>query len=103
MTDEPDVNTNEVEAERVLRDDTLFRSLVVQRSRAYVKRSQEQHSTGSARAIFPSREDPRVIPYDLKQTYGKLLERVEKAFSKEKPLPRDVLSPCVLLRAGQEH
>ena len=86
VTDEPDVNTNEVEAERVLRDDTLFRSLVVQRSRAYVKRSQEQHSTGSARAIFPSREDPRVIPYDLKQTYGKLLERVEKAFSKEKPL-----------------
>ena len=35
--------TNESEAQKVLTSDVLFDSLVVQRSRAYVKASQEQH------------------------------------------------------------
>src|SRR5260221_6887578 len=33
--------TNQVEAEQILSDDALFRALVVQRSRAYVKKSQQ--------------------------------------------------------------
>lgn len=71
-------------AEQVLRNDDLFEQLVVQRSRAYVRRSQEQ---GSARsAIFPKREDPKVVPYSLREHYGKLLESVEKAFHKKNPL-----------------
>ena len=76
--------TNQVEAETVLSDDPLFRALVVQRSRAYVKRSQEQHD--GTKAIFPTREDPKVAKYSLKQTYGSLLNIVETAFAKEKPL-----------------
>ena len=79
-----EVETNEAEAERVLRDDALFRALVVQRSRAYVKASQKQHDGGSA--IFPQREPPKVVAYALKKTYGRLLDQVEEAFSKEKPL-----------------
>ena len=43
--------TNQAEAEQVLWSDDLFRALVVQRSRAYVKQSQEQH--GGVKAIFP--------------------------------------------------
>lgn len=80
----PISETNQVEAENVLSNDPLFRALVVQRSRAYVRRSQEQHD--GAKAIFPTREDPKVANYSLKQTYGGLLNMVETAFAKEKPL-----------------
>jgi len=76
--------TNQVEAENVLSNDPLFRALVVQRSRAYVKKSQEQHD--GTKVIFPTREDPEVGKYSLKQTYGNLLDMVEAAFAKEKPL-----------------
>ncbi|MCZ6625217.1 MAG: phospholipase D-like domain-containing protein, partial [Deltaproteobacteria bacterium] len=76
--------TNEVEAEKVLENDELFHVLVVQRSRAYVKESQLQH--GGVQVIFPEREPPRVAEYSIKKTYGHLLDIIEKAFSKEKPL-----------------
>ena len=78
------LTTNEAEAEQVLWSDDLFRALVVQRSRAYVKKSQEQHD--GSQAIFPRREPPRVAHYQLRKTYGRLLDMVEKAFKKEKPL-----------------
>ena len=76
--------TNEVEAEQVLFNNSLFRALVVQRSRGYVRESQKQ--SGGSQTIFPTREDPRVVAYSVKKTYGRLLEMIEKAFSKEKPL-----------------
>lgn len=84
--DEAAMTTNQAEAERVLWSDDLFRALVVQRSRAYVRKSQEQH--GATRAIFPVRDpkSPAVVEYRLKKTYGRLLEMVERAFEKEKPL-----------------
>jgi superfamily II DNA/RNA helicase len=80
----PAMQTNQAEAEKVLWNDDLFRALVVQRSRAYVKKSQEQH--GGTKAIFPKRETPQVAEYHLKKTYGRLLEMVEAAFEKKKPL-----------------
>jgi len=61
-----------------------FAHVVVQRSRGYVKQSQKQH--GGREAIFPEREDPQVVDYSIKKTYGNLLTLVEKAFNKEKPL-----------------
>lgn len=78
------METNLAEAEKVLFDDALFREIVVQRSRAYVKRSQELEK-GKA-AIFPRREDPQVVDYSIKKTYGRLLDRLEEAFGKQKPL-----------------
>src|SRR5262249_26565501 len=78
------VQTDLFEAEQVLSGDALFQALVVQRSRAYVRESQLQQ--GGSLAIFPKREDPKVARYDLKKTYGHLLEKVEQAFRKEKPL-----------------
>jgi len=71
-------------AEKVLSEDDLFQELVVQRSRAYVKRSLKQH--GGQRVAFPKREDPQVEDYSLAQTYGGLLESLEDAFKKENPL-----------------
>lgn len=82
--DDDGVVINQAEAEEVLRNDDLFRSLVVQRSRAYVKASQMQH--GAAQVIFPKREPPTVADYSVKKTYGRLLSMIDEAFSKNKPL-----------------
>ena len=73
-----------LDAENTLRSDIVFDSLVVQRSRAYVKASQKQH--GASEALFPERQAPKLAAYNLKVTYGKLLDSVAKAFSKDKPL-----------------
>jgi hypothetical protein len=78
------VQTDLFEAEQVLTGDALFQTLVVQRSRAYVRESQLQQ--GGSLAVFPKRADPQVARYDLKRIYGHLLEKVEQAFRKEKPL-----------------
>lgn len=75
---------NQVEAEQVLFDDKLFRELVVQRSRAYVRESQRQH--GGTQVLFPETEPPKVAEYSVKKTYGHLLGKLEKAFAKDKPL-----------------
>jgi superfamily II DNA or RNA helicase len=79
-----EMQTDLFEAEEVLTGDLLFRELVVQRSRAYVKESQIQQ--GSSVAAFPTRDDPRVADYKLKNIYGKLLDKLDQAFAREKPL-----------------
>ncbi len=70
--------------ERTLHDDSIFDHLVVQRHRSYVKESQQQLE--GSQVLFPERGAPQVVPYRLKLTYGRLLDSVEKAFSKESPL-----------------
>ena len=62
----------------------LFQALVVQRSRAYVRKS--QLAAGAKATTFPVREPPKVAEYELKKTYGKLLDMVESAFENESPL-----------------
>lgn len=76
--------TNLAEAGDVLAGDALFRALIVQRSRSYVRESQRLQ--GKEAALFPEREPPRVADYDLRKTYGKLLGMVEEAFARDKPL-----------------
>ena len=71
-------------AEQALRTDRIFDAIVIQRSRGYVKESQRQQ--GANEALFPEREVPGVVAYNLKATYGKLLTAVEKAFNKKTPL-----------------
>ena len=73
-----------IEAGDLLSQDSLFRSLVVQRSRAYVKQS--QITAGAKEAMFPKREAPKLAEYSVKKTYGKLLGLLEKAFNKKQPL-----------------
>lgn len=81
---DPSAETNLVEAENVLARDRVFKALVVQRSRAYVVRSQQQQ--GRSVASFPIREPPIVADYSIKRTYGRLLDKVDQAFRKGKPL-----------------
>ncbi|MFA5263151.1 MAG: helicase-related protein, partial [Opitutaceae bacterium] len=77
-------DVNLAEADEVLRSDRLFSSLVVQRSRAYVKASQRQN--GASEALFPKRGDPQVVQYSMRKTYGELLVTLARAFSKKSPL-----------------
>lgn len=78
------VDISTAEAERILGRDDLYRAIVVQRSRAYARKSQEQ--SGGTSVSFPERQRPIVANYSLKKTYGKLLSNIEKAFNKQKPL-----------------
>ena len=73
-----------IEAEEILSQDTLFRELVVQRSRTYVKQSMVNN--GNSEILFPIRKAPQVVDYSIKQTYGKLLDLIEEAFNKKQPL-----------------
>lgn len=81
---QPDDQIDLQVVDRTLHEDSIFEHLVVQRSRSYVKESQRRLE--GSQVLFPEREPPRVVPYRLKATYGRLLESVERAFNKEKPL-----------------
>lgn len=72
------------EAQELLSSSPVFKELVVQRSRTYARESQILEK-GDAIA-FPTRSDPQVAEYSIKKSYGKLLEDVEKAFSRSTPL-----------------
>jgi len=83
LPDDEFMETNMVEAEDVMGRDVLFQNLVVQRSRAYVI---ESSAVEDGTVMFPKPRLPQVAYYSVKQTYGKLLDMVETAFKKEKPL-----------------
>jgi superfamily II DNA or RNA helicase len=72
------------ELDAVLSSDPIRRGLIVQRSRAYARQSQQlEHGEATA---FPVRKPPQVAEYSLKKTYGALLAQIEAAFEKENPL-----------------
>lgn len=81
---EKPIEINIPEAEKILSDDDLFQTLVVQRSRAYVRRSLDQQ--GEIKVLFPERQDPKVAEYSLVRTYGGLLDSFVKAFDKKDPV-----------------
>ncbi|MCZ0938511.1 MAG: helicase-related protein [Caldilineaceae bacterium] len=82
--DAVDATEHMTEAQEILFNDTFFRELVVQRSRAYARESQtREHGRAAA---FPDRKDPKVAAYSIRKTYGRMLDLVEKAFAKENPL-----------------
>lgn len=95
-----EIETNQVEAEQILGEDALFRALVVQRSRAYVKKTAAQEG---GEIPFPKPREPKVVPYSVKQTYGKLLGMVEDAFNKKQPLfSLPVYSPYEWYKGDEE-
>ena len=78
--------TNEVTRD-IIGSEELFKNIIVQRSRSYVKQSISLENS-SRKIEFPTREKPYVVPYSLEKTYGSLLVKVERAFDSEKPLLR---------------
>lgn len=82
LNDEAD--TDMANASQVVKTSRLFEALVVQRSRAFVKKSQIQQ--GNAITSFPQRDPPKVQHYSVEKTYGGILRMVEDAFARDKPL-----------------
>ena len=72
------------QAQKLFASDPLVNALVVQRSRAYVQESQAKESKGVA--LFPKRDDPNVADYRFGKLQRELLDKVERAFSKKRPL-----------------
>ena len=79
-----DIGENLAEVQDSLTSDEIFRHLVVQRSRAYARESQIRESRTAA--AFPERKPPIVADYSIRQTYGRLLDLLEKAFERKSPL-----------------
>jgi ERCC4-related helicase len=71
------------ETANIFRNDKLVNTLVVQRSRAYVKKSLT--SLEGSKVLFPVRNAPTVAEYSLVKTYGKLIEHfVDSFYQKDK-------------------
>lgn len=71
------------EAEKILREDSLFGTLVVQRSREYAKLYFQRTSNGQI--LFPVRDAPRVAKYKLASVYKELFPKIKQSFSTETP------------------
>jgi len=77
-----DIQTKVVTAD-FLRADKLLKSILIQRSRAYVKSLQ----TGDTRVpSFPERQPPTVVEYSLSKVYHGLYDDIKSAFNKKEPL-----------------
>ena len=78
-----DTSDASAETDEIFRQDGLVTELVVQRSRAYVKKS--LNATESALVLFPTRTAPKVASYSLRRSYGKLIEHfVDSFYRKDK-------------------
>ncbi|MCR4745754.1 MAG: DEAD/DEAH box helicase family protein [Lachnospiraceae bacterium] len=62
----------------IFRGDQLVNELVVQRSRAYVKKSLSNEE--GAKVIFSERQDPIVANYSLRKSYGNLIDHFVDSF-----------------------
>lgn len=80
----------------IFRGDQLVNQLVVQRSRAYVKKSLS--AAEGAQVLFPLRQPPIVANYSLKLSYGKLIDDFMQSFyrkDKETGRPIAILSLAI--------
>ena len=79
--------TDETDVEKIKEDafssDPLVKTLVVQRSRAYVKKSLT--AAEGARVLFSERQAPIVANYSLAKTYGRLIDDFIRSFEKVDP------------------
>ena len=71
------------EAEKILREDSLFRTVVIQRSREYAKKYFRE--LGDNQFYFPERETPKVQPYKLANIYGQLFKKIQESFNRKAP------------------
>ena len=88
----------------IFRADQLVNELVVQRSRAYVKRSLT--AAEGERVQFSLRQPPTVANYSLKTSYGKLIDDFVRSFyrkDKETGKPITILSLAVYSPYEEEY
>lgn len=70
-------------SEDIFRSDKLVNELVVQRSRAYVKKSLS--AVEGDKVMFSLRQPPTVANYSLKLSYGKLIDDFTRSFYRKDP------------------
>ncbi|MBW2637503.1 MAG: DEAD/DEAH box helicase family protein, partial [Deltaproteobacteria bacterium] len=68
--------------EDFLRTDDLLKNVLIQRSRAYVKKSEAENDEAP---LFPDRQLPRVVNYSLKDVYATIYGEIKEAFDKKNP------------------
>jgi superfamily II DNA or RNA helicase len=80
LTEDSNANIvdDSIEADLVFKDDRLVNELVVQRSRAYVKKSLT--AIEGYNVLFPDRLPPAVAQYSLKRSYGRLIDDFVSSF-----------------------
>ena len=66
-----------------LRTDKLLKSILIQRSRAYVKSLETE---GTRAPSFPERQLPKVVEYSLSKVYHGLYDDIKLAFGRKEPL-----------------
>ncbi len=70
------------EIEEFLTGTPLFKQVLVQRSRKYVKESEQQRENAP---VFPERQRPRVVRYSLRKVYATIYDEIKQTFSKDAP------------------
>ena len=73
------LNTQAIQSSDLFNKDKLISELVVQRSRAYVRKSLSNDSE----ILFPERQPPIVGKYSLRKTYQSLIDDFIKAFERK--------------------
>ena len=88
-TNSTSVDVNADESDAIFKGDDLVNELVVQRSRAYVKKSLSAEENGNV--LFPTRQAPIVANYSMRKSYGKLIDHfVDSFYRKDKETGRAV-------------
>jgi len=70
------------EVEKFLTEQTIFRAVLIQRSRKYVKASEEGRAN---QPLFPQRQRPRIVNYSLRKVYASIYEEIKQAFDRDAP------------------
>lgn len=78
--DPDNIGENLQAAEDLLAGSPTFKALVVQRSRAFVRESQQLEAPDE-KALFPEKASPKVAKYSIRATYGELLHDFAEACS----------------------
>jgi superfamily II DNA or RNA helicase/HKD family nuclease len=86
------------EVENFLLSQPIFRSVLIQRSRRYVKESELQSPNPP---LFPERQKPRVVQYSLRKVYATIYEEIKQAFDRQNPFLNLALYVTESFRKGE--
>ncbi|MCG8624811.1 MAG: phospholipase D-like domain-containing protein [Proteobacteria bacterium] len=94
---ETESNTLDLQlSKEFLRQDKIFPSLVIQRSRKYIKESLAKSTGAKTEILFPQRQPPKPADYSVASNYGTVLAAIEQT-CKKKPRQTEEESPLFAL------
>ena len=84
--------------EQFLAEQPIFKSVFIQRSRKYVKASEQGRVNEPA---FPARQRPRIVEYSLKKVYASIYDEIRQAFNRDAPFLNLALYCTEAYKIGQ--